>query len=53
MVELFGMMVEEKEYKKMVETVKIMWEEEKEDDYWEDFEEFEEHALHRMVYEEV
>lgn len=53
MKELFGMMVEEKEYQKMMATIKALWEEEKEDDYWEDFEEFAETKLHRMIYEEV
>jgi hypothetical protein len=53
MVEVFGMMMEEKEYESMMSTLKVMWEAEEDKDYYDDFDEFIELKVHQFIYPEV
>lgn len=53
MVEVLGMMMEEKEYEFMMSALKAMWEAEEDKDYYDDFDEFVELKIHQFIYPEV
>ena len=53
MVEVLGMMMEEKEYESMMSALKVMWEAEEDKDYYDDFDEFVELKIHQFIYPEV